>query len=93
MPFATGGAGGAGGLGSKFKATKGTALAGLGLSIAGSVLSMSAMGMGETTQDERTKKAWMTAGGSILTGAGMGAMFGVPGMMIGGLVGLISGVV
>jgi len=33
----------------------------------------------------------MTLGGSALTGAGMGAMFGLPGMAIGGAIGLISG--
>jgi hypothetical protein len=35
----------------------------------------------------------MTALGSAATGAGMGSMFGVPGMIIGGLVGTVSGLI
>ena len=72
---------------------RGTALAGLGLSIAGSALTMGAMSMGEETQQARNQKAWMTALGSTATGAGMGAMFGIPGMIIGGLVGTVSGLI
>ena len=76
-----------------FSGGRGTALAGLGFSIAGSALTMGAMSMSEDTQIERDQKALTTLLGSAATGAGMGAMFGVPGMLIGGLVGTVSGLI
>jgi len=71
----------------------GTAMAGLGLSMLGSYLSLSAAGMGEDTQDERNSKANRTLLGSIASGAGMGAMLGPYGAIIGGIGGLIVGAI
>ena len=74
------------------KGGRGWALTGLGLSMAGSALSLSAMGMGEETPEARQSKAWQTGLGSLLTGAGMGSMFGPVGIAGGALVGLVSGI-
>ena len=75
------------------KGGRGLALTGLGASILGSVLTMGAMGMSENTQQERDAKALKNGIGSLLTGVGMGSMFGVPGMIVGGLIGGISGLI
>ena len=75
------------------KGSRSLALTGLGLSIAGSALSMKAMSMGEDTQDERNEKGNLTLASSILTGAGMGAMFGPWGAAAGAAVGLITGII
>lgn len=74
------------------KGSRGLALTGLAASMAGSYLSMAAMNMGESPE-ELSKKALLTGAGSVLTGVGMGSMFGPVGAAIGGVVGLVAGVV
>ena len=75
------------------KGGKGLAIAGLGASLLGSVLSTKAMSMSENTKAERDQKALMNGLGSVATGVGMGSMFGPWGALAGGVVGLISGLI
>lgn len=71
--------------------SRGTALAGLGLNIAGLAASTIASQMDERSQGSRNTKAWFTGAGSTLQGAGMGAAFGLKGMAIGAVLGSIAG--
>ena len=78
---------------SGFAPTRGTALAGLGLSVAGMALTTYASSINARTQEEREGKAAINLLGMTASGAGLGAGFGPIGMAIGGLVGLVAGAI
>lgn len=61
---------------------------GLGLTIAGA--GVSAIGANLAGNGNVITGSWTSMGGSALTGAGMGSAFGVPGMIVGGVVGALS---
>lgn len=61
---------------------------GLGLTIAGA--GVSAIGTNLAGNGNVIAGSWTSMGGSALSGAGMGAAFGVPGIIIGGVVGALS---
>ena len=72
---------------------RGLAAGGYLASILGATWSAKAMSMGEDTQDERNGKARLTFASSLLTGVGMGSMFGPAGAIIGGAIGSIAGMI
>jgi len=74
------------------KSTRGTAIGGLLASLAGTALTGYSMSM-EDTPKNRAMKGLTTLGGSLLTGVGMGSMFGPIGMAVGGIIGGITGLV
>lgn len=83
-------------VGQRFKGwakTSGLATGSYVASILGALFSTKAMSMGEDTQKERDDKANLTLASSLLTGVGMGGMFGLPGLAVGGLIGLVSGLI
>lgn len=74
--------------------TLGSSLAGLGISAAGGIAWAAGSNMRNNSNGDKSKENWgkaLSIAGSAATGAGMGAVFGLPGAIIGGVLGLGMG--